>query len=149
MSKTCLKSCRLFFDITTNQTSRMKYSVDKKEKHTLLSLEEEKLDTLIAPDLKSEFVKLNAEGISNVILDLSKVKYVDSSGLSSILVANRLCENSGGKLVLACVTDHVMKLLKISQLDSILEIQPTVDESIDAVFMSQIEKDLQNEAGDE
>ena len=73
----------------------MKYSVDKKEKYTLLSLDEEKLDTLIAPDLKSEFVSLNTEGVVNVILDLSKVKYVDSSGLSSILVANRLCENSG------------------------------------------------------
>ena len=39
------------------------------EKYTLLSLQEEKLDTLIAPDLKSEFITLNAEGITNIILN--------------------------------------------------------------------------------
>jgi anti-sigma B factor antagonist len=127
----------------------MKFSIDKQEKYSLLKLDEEKLDTLIAPDLKSEFVKLNGEGISNVILDLSAVKYVDSSGLSAILVANRLCDNANGKLVLAAVSDHVMKLLQISQLDSILDILPTVEESVDAIFMNEIENDLKREGAEE
>ena len=120
----------------------MKFSIDKQEKYTLLSLQEEKLDTLIAPDLKSEFITLNAEGITNIILNLSETKYVDSSGLSAILVANRLCDNSNGFLVLSCVTDHVMKLLKISQLDSVLNILPTIEESIDAIFMNEIENEI-------
>lgn len=123
----------------------MKFSIDKQEKYTLLSLQEEKLDTLIAPDLKSEFITLNAEGIANIILDLSSTKYIDSSGLSSILVANRLCENSNGFLVLSRVTDHVMKLLKISQLDSVLTILPSIEEAVDAIFMNEIE----NEIGDD
>lgn len=127
----------------------MKFSIDKQEKYTLLSLQEEKLDTLIAPDLKSEFITLNAEGISNIILDLSETKYVDSSGLSSILVANRLCENGGGCLVLSSVTEHVMKLLKISQLDSVLNILPTVEEAVDAVFMNEIENEIGSEGIEE
>ncbi len=123
----------------------MKFSIDKQEKYTLIKLQEDKLDTLIAPDLKSEFITLNAEGISNIILDLSETKYVDSSGLSSILVANRLCENSSGCLVLSSVTEHVMKLLKISQLDSVLNILPTIDEAVDAVFMNEIENEIGSE----
>jgi anti-sigma B factor antagonist len=127
----------------------MKYTIEKTEKYSLLQLHEDKLNSLIAPDLKSEFVKLNAEGIRNIIVDMSEVKYVDSSGLSSILVGNRLCENDEGLFVLARSTDHVLKLVSISHLDSILHILPTVEEAIDAVFMNEVEKNLRSGEKDE
>ena len=122
----------------------MKYTIDKKENYTIITIDEKKLDTTIAPDLKSEFVKLNAEGISNLILDLSNVKYTDSSGLSSILIANRLCNSSNGLLILVGLQDHVMKLITISKLESVLNILPTVEEAIDRVFLHEIERDLTN-----
>ncbi|MDB5263983.1 MAG: anti-anti-sigma factor [Adhaeribacter sp.] len=122
----------------------MKYTIDKKENYTIITIDEKKLDTTIAPDLKSEFVKLNAEGISNLILDLSNVKYTDSSGLSAILIANRLCNSANGLLILAGLQDHVMKLITISKLESVLNILPTVEEAIDRVFLHEIERDLTN-----
>ena len=127
----------------------MKYEIDKKDKYTLLKLNEEKLDTLVAPVLKSELITLFQSGTSNVIFDLSGVKYVDSSGLSSILVANRLAGEAEGSLVLAGISDHVMKLITISRLDSVLNILPTVDEAIDSVFMDELEKDLTQEKDSE
>ncbi len=123
----------------------MKYTIDKEEKYSLVRLDEEKLDSVLAPELKSEFVKLNTGGVRNLILDLSPVKYVDSSGLSAILVANRLCENSRGMLVVAAPSEHVTKLLKISRLDAVLNILPSVEEAIDAVAMNEIESDLRGE----
>lgn len=122
----------------------MKYTIDKKENYTIITIDEKKLDTTIAPDLKSEFVKLNAEGITNLILDLSNVKYTDSSGLSSILIANRLCNSSGGLLILVGLQEHVTKLITISKLESVLNILPTVEEGIDRVFLHEIENDLTN-----
>lgn len=122
----------------------MKYTIDKKENYTVITIDEKKLDTTIAPDLKSEFVKLNAEGITNLILDLTNVKYTDSSGLSSILIANRLCNSSNGLLILTGLQDHVMKLISISKLESVLNILPTVEEGIDRVFLHEIERDLTN-----
>ena len=122
----------------------MKYTIDKKENYTIITIDEKKLDTSIAPDLKSEFVKLNAEGITNLILDLNNVKYTDSSGLSSILIANRLCNSSNGLLILTSLQDHVMKLFTISKLESVLNILPTVEEAIDRVFLHEIEQDLTN-----
>ncbi|MDX5436547.1 MAG: STAS domain-containing protein [Pontibacter sp.] len=122
----------------------MKYTIDKKENYTIITIDEKKLDTSIAPDLKSEFVKLNAEGINNLILDLNDVKYTDSSGLSSILIANRLCNSSNGLLILTGLQDHVMKLITISKLESVLNILPTVEEAIDRVFLHEIEQDLTN-----
>ncbi len=123
----------------------MKYSVDKQEKYTLLRLNEDKLDSGIAPQLKSEMVTLHAEGVRNIILDLSEVKYTDSSGLSALLVGNRILQEDNGIFVLARLSDHTMKLIKISQLDSVLNILPTVEEGIDAVFMHEIEKDMKDE----
>jgi len=120
----------------------MKYTVDKQEKYNLLKLEEEKLDTSIAPVLKSDFVTLHAEGVKNLILDLSQVKYIDSSGLSALLVGNRIFHEDGGMFILSSITDHVMKLIKISQLDNVLNLFNTTEESIDAVLMNEIENDL-------
>jgi anti-sigma B factor antagonist len=120
----------------------MKYTIDKQEKYTLLSLHEEKLDSSIAPNLKSEMVTLHAEGARNLILDLGEVKYTDSSGLSALLVGNRILQEDGGIFVLTRLSEHTMKLIKISQLDSVLNILPSIEEAIDAVFMHEIEKDM-------
>ncbi len=123
----------------------MKYSIDKKEEYSVFKLSEEKLDSTLAPDLKSEFVTLNAEGVKNIIIDLSEVKYTDSSGLSALLVGNRLFTEEGGIFVLSSLTEHVTKLIKISQLNNVLTIVPSLEEAVDAVFLKEIESDLQDE----
>ena len=123
----------------------MKLILDRNEKYTLVKLTEEKLDTNLAPDLKSELVYLNAEGVRNIILDLSDVKYADSSGLSAILVGNRICNAANGSFILAGTQTNVFKLIEMSQLDSILTLIPTVDEAIDYVFIEEIERELGEE----
>ena len=40
----------------------MKYSIDKQERYAVLTLHEENLNSLVAPDLKSRFVTLSQEG---------------------------------------------------------------------------------------
>ena len=124
----------------------MRYSIDKKEKYAVLTVDEENLNSVLAPDLKSEFVILRNEGIKNLILDLSRVKYVDSSGLSAILTGNRLWKNSGAFIITGVVHPAVEKLIKISRLESILTIIPTLEESIDYVFMDEIERELNSES---
>lgn len=108
----------------------MKLLLDKQETYTLVRLEEEKLDSVISPQLKSELVFLNSEGVQNIIFDLSAVKYADSSGLSAILVGNRLCQAAEGSFVIANANSSIRKLIEISQLESILKLAPTVEAGI-------------------
>ena len=122
----------------------MKFTVDKQEHYTVFKLDEEKLNSLMAPLVKSEMIVLNAEGVKNIIFDMTSIRFVDSSGLSSILITNRLCGNVQGSLVLTGVAENVMKLIKISQLDSILNCVPTMQEAIDFVIMNDIESDFEN-----
>jgi len=127
----------------------MKYSLDKQDKYTLLQLNEENLNSLMAPDLKSEFVFLRNEGVRNLILDLGNVKYVDSSGLSAILTANRLWKDYGSFILTGIAHPAVQKLITISRLETILTIIPTIEESIDYVFMEEIEKELTSDQEEE
>jgi len=123
----------------------MKFTIDKKELFVVLKMEGEKLNTLNAPDLKSELLVLNAEGFRNIILDLSAITFIDSSGLSAILVANRLCKDSHGTLVVTGLHPNVIKLVKISQLDSILTILPTNQEASDYIKMEELTREITGE----
>jgi anti-sigma B factor antagonist len=114
----------------------MSFTVDKKDKFTVIKTTVEKLDSNVAPSLKSELVVLNADGVKNIIIDLAQTRYCDSSGLSAILVANRLCKNANGSLVITGLQDSVMKLITISQLDSILNIAASVEESTTRLMAS-------------
>jgi anti-anti-sigma factor len=96
----------------------------------------EKLDTVVAPALKSELVMLNAHGSKNLVIDLSGTRYCDSSGLSVLLVANRLCKNVGGVFVLSGLQKSVLKLIQISQLDTVLNITTSLDEAKDLLAKS-------------
>ncbi len=120
----------------------MSYTSQKEEKYTLFKVTAEKLDTLVAPSVKSELVVIGNNGEKNIIMDLSSTRYCDSSGLSAILVGNRISKEAGGTFVLCGLQPSVSKLIEISQLDSILNITPTVNEAVDFLFMEEIEKGL-------
>lgn len=109
----------------------MSFKIQKKDKYTLVKTSVEKLDTAVAPSLKSELVLLHADGVQNIIIDLSATRYCDSSGLSAILVANRLCKNANGTLIITGLQEPVKNLIAISQLDSILNISESLDDSIE------------------
>ncbi len=91
----------------------------------------EKLDASNASELKAELVLLNKNGVNNIIIDLSATKYCDSSGLSALLTANRLCKDTNGRFILCGLQENVMKLIQIAQLDKVLTIYSTQSEALE------------------
>jgi anti-anti-sigma factor len=126
----------------------MKYIIDKKEQYVIFTPMEDKLDSLLAPILKSELLTIHAEGFMNLVLDMSHVKYVDSSGLSALLVGDREYGKNGIFLI-SGVQDHVMKLLKISMLDKKLNLVSNLEEAGEAIFMHEIESGQEEEEEEE
>lgn len=121
----------------------MKYRLDKQEQYAVLTLDEDNLNSAIAPNLKSDFIIFNNEGIRNLVLDLSSVKFVDSSGLSAILTAHRLWKDDGAFVVIGELQPMVKKLIEISRLETILNLIPTLSEAIDYIKMEALERELQ------
>lgn len=72
---------------------------------------------------------LNAEGVKNIIVNLGRTRFCDSSGLSSILIANRLCKNASGKLVLCNLQENVQKLITLSRLENVLAVSSGLEEA--------------------
>jgi anti-sigma B factor antagonist len=120
----------------------MKYTVDKNERYAVFTLQEGNLNSLIAPQLKSELVILSNEGVRNLIFDLSQVEFVDSSGLSAILTGHRLWQDDGLFILSGIQSPNIKRLIEISRLESVLTIIPTLQESIDYALMQELENEL-------
>ena len=127
----------------------MKYTVDQHDNYAIFSLDEENLNSVLAPDLKSKFVVLSNEGIQNLIFNLANVKFVDSSGLSAILTANRLWKHIGTFVLTGIDHPSVKKLIAISRLDTVLTIIPTLEESVEYVMMEVLERELKDDSDEE
>jgi len=123
----------------------MNITVEKNEKYNLIKVNEEKLTGMVSPDLKAQILYLHTQDYKPMIIDMSNVQYCDSSGLSAILVGNRLCREANLNFILAGVQDHVRKLITISQLTNVLATIPTVNEAVDFILMEEVEKQLNKE----
>lgn len=110
----------------------MNFQVTNQDQYSIVSSQVEKLDASNAPDLKSELLLINKNSINNIIIDLANTRYCDSSGLSAILVANRLCKDTNGKFILCGLQPSVQKMIAIAQLDRVLNI---TDNSADAIAL--------------
>jgi len=108
----------------------MDFEILKTADYTLIKVLNDRLDTNNAPDLKSELVVINTNGEKNIILDVSSCEYCDSSGLSAILVANRLCEDAIGTFILTGLQPDVEQIIRISMLHTVLIITRTIDEAV-------------------
>jgi anti-anti-sigma factor len=108
----------------------MNYEIKKIDGITVFKLNEKRLDTNISGLLKGEFtLLLKVEGAKKFILDLTEVESCDSSGLSAILVANRILNSTDGSMRIASPSEKVYALIKITQLDRVLPVCSTVDEA--------------------
>lgn len=98
---------------------------------TVFKLNEKRLDTSISGLLKGEFTMiLKVEGVNKLIVDLSEVESCDSSGLSAILVANRIISANEGQIRLAAPSEKVHNLIRITQLDRVLPVSVTVEQAL-------------------
>lgn len=120
----------------------MKFSLDIRDNIATVTSHVEKLDALHAPDFKAELVRIAKEGTNHMILNLTESRYCDSSGLSAVLIGNRLCRDSGGTFVLCGLQPSVEKLIQISQLDRVLTIVPTPSEAFDYLVMEMTQSEL-------
>ncbi len=112
----------------------MDFDISKIADYTLIKVLNDRLDTSNAPDLKSELVVINTNGEKNIVLDVSACNYCDSSGLSAILVANRLCEDAIGTFILTGLQRDVEQIIRISMLHTVLIITRTIDEAVNLLI---------------
>jgi len=74
------------------------------------------LDAYSAPQLDDEVSQLLADGVTDLVLDLSSTKFLDSSGLRAILTVHSQLAERSGRLVLRAPSEPVRRLFDITGL---------------------------------
>ena len=72
------------------------------------------LDISTAPKLRAEIDRLVAAGIHRIVIEAGELKFMDSSGLSSLLVSHRALQARGGCLEVHAPSPAVLRVLEIS-----------------------------------
>lgn len=85
------------------------------------------LDVETAPVLREACSDAVSEGHTSLIIDLSNVPFIDSSGLSVLISAQRVVRLAEGRLRLATAVSATLRLLRITGLDTAFEVHPSVD----------------------
>ncbi|MBM4160283.1 MAG: STAS domain-containing protein [Ignavibacteria bacterium] len=81
-------------------------------------------------DVRDKVYSLLEEGFNKIVLDLGQVKWVNSSGLGTLIAVMTSIKNKGGEMRLARVTDKVESLFAITQLIKVFKTYETVDRAV-------------------
>lgn len=92
------------------------------------------LDAVAAPQLDSALAPLLAgEGGDGLVLDLSGVSFLDSSGLGVCIKAVKGVRANGGEVALVVTTPRLLKVLEITGIDQAVSVVDTVADALAAV----------------
>jgi anti-sigma B factor antagonist len=81
------------------------------------------LDMATAPQLRDSFAEVLAEAPSRLVVDARQLTFMDSTGLSTLLLAQRRCRAQGGELLLREPTPAVRRLISLAGVESMLPIE--------------------------
>jgi anti-sigma B factor antagonist len=79
--------------------------------------------------LESTVQKLVQDGKQKIIIDLTKVSYVDSSGVGILVGSFGHCKRGGGEMRVIGVQDPILHILKITRVDQVLPLDGSLEEA--------------------
>jgi anti-sigma B factor antagonist len=94
----------------------------------ILEIEGE-IDVYTSPQLKQDIVQLAERGMKHLIIDLSKVDYLDSTGLGVLIGGLKRLREAEGNLVLVSPSMRILRIFEITGLDKIFDIYPDEEEA--------------------
>jgi anti-sigma B factor antagonist len=108
----------------------MKHEVIKKQAASIVVLKGD-VDLESSPAAREVLLK-SVEGAGKVLVDLSSVTYIDSSGVASLVEALQAAKRNGGRFALVAASDPTRRVLELARLDKVFTIYTTVDEGLQA-----------------
>lgn len=94
--------------------------------HTVLEVGGE-VDVYTAPKLRERITELLDGGVGAVVIDLGKVDFMDSTGLGVLVGGHRKARAIGASFGVVCGKEALLKIFRITALDQVLPLFPTVD----------------------
>ena len=106
------------------------YTTTEQKGITIIHLAGEIIDKMEAAAFTEQVAKMAAAGQNRFVMELSELRYMNSSGLNVLVNVLTKARNTGGEVVVCNLSKKVKDLLVITKLDTIFHILPTVEEAI-------------------
>jgi anti-sigma B factor antagonist len=91
------------------------------------------VDLYTAPEFKERLVQVIEDGKKQLVVDLSKATFIDSTTLGVLVGGVKRLRPSGGSLALVCTDQNITKIFEITGLDRVFPIHASRDEALSAV----------------
>ena len=89
------------------------------------------IDLFTAPEFKQRLMAPIVSGVDRIVVDLTDTTFIDSSSLGVLIAAHRRLKVRGGRLVVASDNDAIVKTLRITGLDGVFPLVPSVAEALE------------------
>ena len=107
----------------------MGIKIENKDGSVVCYMEGE-IDINTAPDIKKNFEKILVKKAPKIVINFSKVTYVDSSGLATLVEILKLMRVYGGKLRLSNLSPKIKSLFEITKLEKLFDIMPDEEKAL-------------------
>ena len=109
----------------------MEISVKEQEQYLTFNLKG-RLDLTSSTELKEKVKEFLNQGKKNILLKLSKVDFINSSGLGTVMGCLTSMKNNDGELKLSGATDKVKSLFIITKLITLFEAYDSIDDAVES-----------------
>ena len=108
----------------------MEFDTKTEELLRIVSVKDARIDAAVAIEFKDGMRAQTDDGPDLIVLDLSNVEFIDSSGLGAIVAAMKSL-GAERRLALAGLTPSVERVFKLTRMDSVFHVFPTLDGALD------------------
>ncbi len=107
----------------------MEVKFTKKDDVAVIEVEG-RMDTLSAPDFEKQIQGWISQGEANFVVDFSRLDYISSAGLRSLMVAAKAAKAKGGQLSCCALQGVVKKVFDVSGFSNLLPVYDSVEAAI-------------------
>lgn len=103
--------------------------VHKRDETSVFELEGS-LDIATAPTVRAALLEAAEHGDHRIVVDLTRVEFLDSTGLGTLIGAQRRAKEEGGEVRLAVPEGQILRLLRITGLLRVFGVFSTLDDAL-------------------
>lgn len=108
----------------------MNYEVSNNDLFTVVEVQESRFDAKLAPTFRQSMEDIQSDIKPNLLLDLSNVNFMDSSGLGAVMAVYKLLRDR--QIAIVGAKQPVRDLLKLTRMDRLVKTYDTVEDAMTA-----------------
>lgn len=106
----------------------MRYEVSRLNEKILLKLEGD-IDIAVAPQLREVLEKIIGEGVKKIVIDITNVPFIDSTGLGLFVNAYKKVNQRGGWVAFVGASRAIRKIFQLTKLEVLFKFCDTIEEA--------------------